>query len=427
MGVGTFVAVGESETDANKIGTSTDGSTWKVATNTGGLFSGGYLNRGQGIAYGLVNGVGTFVAVGASATAANRIGTSTDGLTWKVATNVGSLFSGGIAGGIGIAYGLVNGVGTFVAVGRSDTDANQIGTSLDGLTWKVATDVGSLFSGGGIPRGLSIAYGLVNGVGTFVAGGNSSVAGNRIGTSTDGLTWKTAPNVGNLFDSDDIGCRGIAYGTVNGVGTFVAVGSSTTDGTQIATSLDGLTWKVATNIGSLFSDNGGGFGIVFAPPTPTPTPLISNICFPAGTKVRTDQGEVFIEAIRPGIHTIHKKAIQHVTKTISTDKYLIRVEQHALGKNKPTKPTVMSKDHKVEYDGYLVPVYRLLDYLTGVKKVKYSGELLYNVLLAEYGTMSVNNLTCETLEPTSPIACVYRGVAYKEVKEERGRFKLPLH
>jgi hypothetical protein len=86
----------------------------------------------------------------------------------------------------------------------------------------------------------------------------------------------------------------------------------------------------------------------------------------------------------------------------------------------------MSKDHKVEYNGDLVPVYRLLDYFADVKKVKYSGELLYNVLLAEYGTMSVNNLTCETLEPTSPIACVYRGVAYKEVKEERGRFKIHL-
>jgi hypothetical protein len=74
----------------------------------------------------------------------------------------------------------------------------------------------------------------------------------------------------------------------------------------------------------------------------------------------------------------------------------------------------MSKDHKIEYEGDLVPAYRFLDYVEGVKKVKYSGEILYNVLLEGYGTMSVNNLRCETLEPTSPIACVYRGVAYKK-------------
>ena len=109
-----------------------------------------------------------------------------------------------------------------------------------------------------------------------------------------------------------------------------------------------------------------------------------------------------------------------MTKTITTDKYLVRVEKDAFAKNKPNKTTVMTKDHKVEYRGELVPVYRFLDHLAGVKRVKYGGELLYNVLLAEYGTMSVNNLTCETLEPTSEIACLYRGVVYKNNLLEKG-------
>jgi len=84
----------------------------------------------------------------------------------------------------------------------------------------------------------------------------------------------------------------------------------------------------------------------------------------------------------------------------------------------------MSKDHKIEYQGELVPVYRFLDYLEEVKKVKYSGEILYNVLLEEHGSMIVNNLRCETLDPTSPIGCLYRGVAYKEEKIEKTRFKI---
>jgi len=148
--------------------------------------------------------------------------------------------------------------------------------------------------------------------------------------------------------------------------------------------------------------------------TVKPPALQSNICFPAGTPIRTDQGEVAIEQLQPGKHTLDRQAIKHITQTITTDKYLIRVEKCAFGKNKPTKPTVMSKDHKIEYEGDLVPAYRFLDYVEGVKKVKYSGEILYNVLLEGYGIMSVNNLRCETLEPTSPIACVYRGVAYKK-------------
>jgi hypothetical protein len=116
--------------------------------------------------------------------------------------------------------------------------------------------------------------------------------------------------------------------------------------------------------------------------------------------------------------------IKHITQTISTDKYLIRVGKDVFGKNKPTKPTVMSKDHKIEFHGELVPAYRFLDYSEDVKKVKYSGEILYNVLLEEYGTMSVNNLRCETLDPTSPIGCLYQGVAYKERKIENTRFKI---
>jgi hypothetical protein len=68
----------------------------------------------------------------------------------------------------------------------------------------------------------------------------------------------------------------------------------------------------------------------------------------------------------------------------------------------------MSKDHKIEFDGRLVPAYRFLDHSDQVKKVPYKGELLYNVLLADgYGKMSVNNLICETLHPENRIAKLF--------------------
>ena len=153
--------------------------------------------------------------------------------------------------------------------------------------------------------------------------------------------------------------------------------------------------------------------------TVMPPAYLSNICFPAGTKIKTDQGEIAIEKIRPGVNTIDGKAIKHITRTISREKCLIQIKNHAFGRNKPNKTTIMSKDHRVEYDGQMVPAYRLLDYSALVTKVNYNGEFLYNVLLEEYGSMSVNNMRCETLEPTSPIGCLYRGVAYK--KEEARR------
>jgi hypothetical protein len=256
-GVGTFVAVGQSSTgSADQIGTSTDGLKWQVAADVGNLFRDG---EGHGVAYGVVNGVGTFVAVGQSANgSADQIGTSTDGLNWTAAANVGSLFrGGGLDAGRGIAYG----AGTFVAVGRSaNGGVDSIGISMDGLNWQVAADVGSLFSGGGV--GLGIAYGA----GTFVAVGSSENGGvDNIGTSTDGLNWQVAASVGSLFSTggtDYVGAgRAIAYGLINGVGTFVAVGESENGGVDnIGISTDGLNWQVAADVGSLFSGGGGGYG-----------------------------------------------------------------------------------------------------------------------------------------------------------------------
>jgi surface protein len=143
-------------------------------------------------------------------------------------------------------------------------------------------------------------------------------------------------------------------------------------------------------------------------PTPTPTPLpMSNICFPAGTPIQTDQGIVTIEKLDTRIHTINKKAIQHITQTVTLDKYLIRFEKHALNRNCPTQNTIMTKDHQIVFEGRLVPAYRFLDYSDKVKKVTYNGETLYNVLLQEHSVMTVNNLTCETLHPTNIIAKLY--------------------
>jgi len=134
---------------------------------------------------------------------------------------------------------------------------------------------------------------------------------------------------------------------------------------------------------------------------------MSNICFPAGTPIKTDQGIVNIESLDTRTHTINKQTILHITRTVTLDKYLISFEQHALSRNCPSQKTIMTKDHLIEFEGRLVPAYRFLDYSDQVKKVKYNGETLYNVLLATHGTMVVNNLVCETLHPDNIIAKLY--------------------
>jgi hypothetical protein len=145
-------------------------------------------------------------------------------------------------------------------------------------------------------------------------------------------------------------------------------------------------------------------------PTPIPTPIpMSNICFPAGTPIQTDQGLVSIDKLDTRKHTIHRQPILHVTQTRTQDKYLVAFEPHSLGSNQPTRRTVMTKDHKIMHKGKLAPAYRFLDITSEVNKVAYHGELLYNVLLAKHSTMRVNNLECETLHPDNTIAKLYTG------------------
>ena len=144
---------------------------------------------------------------------------------------------------------------------------------------------------------------------------------------------------------------------------------------------------------------------------PEPPILISDICFPKHTLIHTDQGEVMIKNINPKIHTIHNKKIKAITKTISPDDYLVCFEKHSIQFNYPSKQTIMSKNHKIKYNGELLKAHTFLKkYEPGIYKIKYNGEILYNVLMEEYTTLKVHNLVCETLNPTSIIGLIYNNM-----------------
>lgn len=137
--------------------------------------------------------------------------------------------------------------------------------------------------------------------------------------------------------------------------------------------------------------------------------LMSNICFPVGTPITTNQGEVAIEKINPKIHTIQNKPIVGITKTIlALDKYVVQFEKDSLGNNIPFQTTVMSKNHQLYYNGNMVKAYTLLGLNNKIKKIKYNGELMYNVLMEEPDKILVNNLVCETLHPENTIAKLFK-------------------
>ena len=58
-----------------------------------------------------------------------------------------------------------------------------------------------------------------------------------------------------------------------------------------------------------------------------------------------------------------------------------------------------------------------------VVKVKYTKEILYNVLLEEHDKMMVNNLICETLHPENGVAKVYMALQTLSSEDQQSLIK----
>ena len=189
---------------------------------------------------------------------------------------------------------------------------------------------------------------------------------------------------------------------------------NTETGYSVAIQTDGKVLVGGTEIN--FGDEAGSENFILAryfgfPPDPPPVPPIPTpvvpICFPAGTPVMTDQGNIAIEEINPQINTIHNKPIIAITKTITNEDNIVCFEKHSLGYNKPTQQTLISMNHGIIYDNRLIPAKRFVGKIRGVYYKKYNGEFLYNVLMEKHYTMFVNGIKVETLYPKSMVAKLY--------------------
>jgi len=134
---------------------------------------------------------------------------------------------------------------------------------------------------------------------------------------------------------------------------------------------------------------------------------ISIICFPAKTPIQTDQGFINIDEINPSVHTIRKRKIVGITRTITQEKHLVCFEKDALGVNLPSQKTVITKNHCILYKGKMMKAKEFVGLNDNIYFKKYRGEVLYNVLMEEHDKMIVNNLVCETLDPKNRIAKLY--------------------
>ena len=144
--------------------------------------------------------------------------------------------------------------------------------------------------------------------------------------------------------------------------------------------------------------------------------VVSNICFPAGTEVYTDQGNITIEKLVPGVNTINNKEIVTITKTVMTDDKLVKINKNAISKNIPNKDTTISGFHKVKINSKFIEAYKLPNLYKDIKYIPYNGEVLYNVLMENWETMKVHNMEAETLHPDNIVAKLHNSKLSKDKK-----------
>jgi hypothetical protein len=279
FGDGKFVACRTS----NQIFQSTNnGINWTITT-----LSSTFNKSWTSIAY----GSGYYVAVAAGGGSM----TSQDGTTWSLSNTLPSQIW------LSVAYGLVGGVPTFVAVSTTSSLQNIAYSTDGGSNWTlISTRPGSASN-----TFNSITFGN----GLFVAVGYDFII-----TSPNGFTWTNASGYSS------VSYNAIAYGN----GYFVA---STTDSSNasVGISTDGQTWtsQTAPTLGGTYS---GGLGVAFNSTSNVfaivgndrqimTSSAFPNPCFVKGTRILTDVGYKCIEDI-----TTNDLIITHTGKSVKVEK-----------------------------------------------------------------------------------------------------------
>ena len=124
---------------------------------------------------------------------------------------------------------------------------------------------------------------------------------------------------------------------------------------------------------------------------------LQDICFVKDTLVETDQGNIPIQSIVPGKHTVFNQKIIDLTTTIHPDSHLVHIKAFAFG-SYPTKDTTVSQEHKINGVGSFREARHYVNGST-VTLVPYDFQPLHNVLLIRPGFMRVHGMMVETLDP----------------------------
>jgi hypothetical protein len=299
---------------------------------------------------------------------------------------------------------------------------------------------GITFSGGTI-SGLGTVSGDISGTGGQITATSATsltisddIAGSNNFTINNGalLTLSTATSVGSsTFDFAG------ATGTLCfGAGTALTLSSVAIDGFKVGTGagdqttvidfLDGvndivsakfnnksdlLTVTLSTGVVS-FQLNGIAASTRVNFDTTTDTVFLTDtVCYAAGTRIRTDRGDVTVEDLLPGdtvvvldggsvaslpvkwIGTRQVDLAAHPSPEIVAP---VRIARGAFAENVPARDLVVSPPHAIFIDGKLVPAKLLVNDMTITRAYDMQAVTYYHVELDRHAVILAENLPAES-------------------------------
>jgi hypothetical protein len=148
--------------------------------------------------------------------------------------------------------------------------------------------------------------------------------------------------------------------------------------------------------------------------------VITVACFAAGTGIATDAGMVAVEHLAPGMQVRLESGgtapvvwigHRHIDCRRHPDPeavWPVRIAAHAFGMGRPARPLLLSRDHAVFIDGFLIPVRYLLNGAT-VAQVKRDRIGYFHVELAQHAVLLAEGLPAESYLDTGNRAAFANG------------------
>ena len=272
---------------------------------------------------------------------------------------------------------LASGVGSGIALNVDSASSLKFDSTVG--AGDVVSFLNSLGNSGTIVLATTIA------ATSFAAGG--TVAGMVVGTGYA---------VTDVVDFRDVAPGSVGSATVGSGGTTVTMWSGS-GGT--GSNLGQFTLATPTTGFASFQSDGAGGTDVFL------------VCFAGGTGIRTPDGDIPVEALRPGdlvavrehgltryrpvvwIGERHLDLTGHQRPELAAP---VRIRRDAIGPGLPSKDLLVSPDHCLVLDENLVPAKLLINGMTVVQDRSVPAVSYYHVELAAHGVLLAEGLPVES-------------------------------